>query len=148
MNSNILNVNITTQESSQANIKSLAELTEIVEGGIKVLTDGEDITRNENSVLKFSDKAYVPSDYSGLGRKYLRKNMINVEFEELLPFNGFVEDVDVESFTPEMIPDLIYYDVVNKYFVATQLISPVLKYYNSWNDITAAVPKAGKYMTP
>lgn len=39
------------------------------------IADGEDITLG--SVLKFSDKEYQADNYSGLGRVYLRKNIIN-----------------------------------------------------------------------
>ena len=44
------------------------------ESGVKA--DEEDIT-DINGELKFKDKAYVPANYSGLGRKYLRKNIVN-----------------------------------------------------------------------
>lgn len=44
------------------------------ESGVKA--DEEDIT-DLNGELKFKDKAYAPANYSGLGRKYLRKNLVN-----------------------------------------------------------------------
>lgn len=47
------------------------------------ITDSEDIIAETNSAnqvsLKFADKTYNEADYSGLGRIYLRKNVINVE---------------------------------------------------------------------
>ena len=39
--------------------------------------DEEDITQNQSSVLKFKDKEYDEADFSGLGRTYLRKNIVN-----------------------------------------------------------------------
>ena len=53
--------------------------------------DGEDLTqvdicggnsKNEVNVLKFADKEYNPATFSGLGRKYLRKNIVEVEQED------------------------------------------------------------------
>lgn len=48
-------------------------------GSIINLADDEDIfsTGGEPSVLKFADKNYNPLNYSGLGRVYLRKNIVN-----------------------------------------------------------------------
>lgn len=39
--------------------------------------DNEDITSNSDFELKFADKKYQPSEYSGYGRVYLRKNIYN-----------------------------------------------------------------------
>lgn len=39
------------------------------------LPDDEDIT-SVNNLLKFADKDYLPTSYSGLGRVYLRKNLV------------------------------------------------------------------------
>lgn len=39
------------------------------------LADGEDIA-SVNGVLKFADKQYNPNSYSGMGRAYLRKNVV------------------------------------------------------------------------
>lgn len=39
--------------------------------------DEEDITQNQSSVLKFKDKVYDEANFSGLGRTYLRKNIVN-----------------------------------------------------------------------
>lgn len=49
-------------------------------GDIDNLPDGEDLTtRNFNGteVLSFADKKYLPTSFSGLGRKYLRKNFVD-----------------------------------------------------------------------
>lgn len=45
-------------------------------GGGGVPADEEDITQ-EKGVLQFKDKEYDDTDYSGLGRVYLRKNIVN-----------------------------------------------------------------------
>lgn len=45
-------------------------------GSITNLPDDEDLTVNENNQLKFADKAYNENDFTGYGRKFLRKNMI------------------------------------------------------------------------
>lgn len=37
--------------------------------------DEEDITSDDNNKLKFADKSYDAAQFSGLGRKYLRKNI-------------------------------------------------------------------------
>lgn len=53
--------------------------------------DGEDLTqvdvcggnsKNEVNVLKFADKDYNPGIFSGLGRVYLRKNIVDIEQED------------------------------------------------------------------
>lgn len=44
--------------------------------------DEEDLTlveKNDRSIVKFKDKNYSPLEYSGLGRKYLRKNVVSVK---------------------------------------------------------------------
>lgn len=44
--------------------------------GVVNLADEEDITSKQNK-LKFKDKEYNPAQYNGMGRIYLRKNMID-----------------------------------------------------------------------
>lgn len=53
--------------------------------------DGEDLTevdacggngKQEINVLKFADKKYNSTNFSGLGRKYLRKNLVEVEEDD------------------------------------------------------------------
>lgn len=39
--------------------------------------DDEDIIKDNNRTLKFADKIYAPEKFSGLGRVYLRKNIVN-----------------------------------------------------------------------
>ena len=45
-------------------------------GGVVNLADEEDITSKQNK-LKFKDKEYNPAQFSGLGKLYLRKNIID-----------------------------------------------------------------------
>ncbi len=49
-------------------------------GTVTNLADDEDLTTkttfDDVSVIKFADKIYMPSNFSGKGRKYLRKNII------------------------------------------------------------------------
>lgn len=45
-------------------------------------TDDEDITKDIDLTLKFADKEYNPANFSGLGRVYLRKNIVEVEQED------------------------------------------------------------------
>lgn len=46
-------------------------------GNITNLPDEEDLTVSENNVLKLKDKEYNPYNYSGMGRVYLRKHIVN-----------------------------------------------------------------------
>ena len=51
-----------------------------IEGDVTNAPDEEDLTSENNGnhdVLKFKDKAYMPTIASGLGRQYLRKNFVN-----------------------------------------------------------------------
>lgn len=49
----------------------------VIEGDVTNAPDEEDITSDNNDLLKFKDKPHSPTIYSGLGRKYLRKNLVN-----------------------------------------------------------------------
>ena len=62
-------------------------------GAITNFPDDEDLTVKDGK-LKFKDKAYDPNNYSGFGRKYLRRNMVD----------------GVNTLTQEMIsePNVIY----------------------------------------
>ncbi len=49
---------------------------------VNVVPDEEDITgirSGDKTVIKFKDKQYNPDEFSGLGRVYLRKNIVDVE---------------------------------------------------------------------
>lgn len=68
---------------NQWNILSLwTELSNLIMGDIAII-DSEDIVTEVNSAnqvsLKFADKVYNTADYSGLGRIYLRKNIVTVK---------------------------------------------------------------------
>lgn len=62
-------------------IKQTVTEVENVNATITNLADDEDITSVDDgtgsNVLKFKDKAYNPLTYSGMGRKILRKNIVN-----------------------------------------------------------------------
>lgn len=56
-------------------------------GTITNFADDEDLTTVDNA-LKLADKTYDPITYSGMGRKYLRKNIVggkNILTQEMLP---------------------------------------------------------------
>ena len=68
---------ILAQELNEA-VASITPIT--IEGNVTNAPDEEDLTsynNGEEDVLRFKDKAYTPLTYSGLGRKYLRKNIVN-----------------------------------------------------------------------
>lgn len=74
-----------------------------VEGDVTITNnpDYEDLTQNEGGQLKFADKEYNSASYSGLGRVYLRKNIVG----------------GVNTLTQAMLPDantiyIIQYDYV------------------------------------
>ena len=53
----------------------------------QILKTNEDLDFDENNKLKFSDKEYSEKDYSGLGRVYLRKNIVanrNILTQEMI----------------------------------------------------------------
>lgn len=136
-------------EEAAEEVLTFEDRLETVEG-MQLIPDEEDLTVTNDRKLKLKDKDNTPADFSGLGRVFLRKNILGTIFDKLLPFNGFVDDVTIETFSPIMIPDNIYFDRVNKVFVATQLVfsQQEVKYYQSWNDSASGEPKAGEYMAP
>lgn len=50
----------------------------VIEGDVVNAPDEEDLT-SVNNLLKFKNKAYFPEYFSGLGRVFLRKNIVNGE---------------------------------------------------------------------
>lgn len=51
------------------------------------IPDNEDLTKNKSGELQLSDRSYSPSDFSGMGYKILRKNMVagkNVLTQEMI----------------------------------------------------------------
>lgn len=63
---------ITDTEALNQALNTLEEHSDRLEN----LADNEDIT-SVNDVLKFANKDYSPTSYSGLGRVYLRKNFVD-----------------------------------------------------------------------
>lgn len=63
---------ITDTEALNQALNTLEEHSDRLEN----LADNEDIT-SVNGVLKFANKDYSPTTYSGLGRVYLRKNVVD-----------------------------------------------------------------------
>lgn len=72
--------------------------------------DNEDLTLVEQegiNVIKFKDKVYAPVNYSGLGRKYLRKNIVTVPSKTLSENYVYTEGsiIDVANYSiGETIP--------------------------------------------
>lgn len=72
-------------------IKGIVSLNNVVEtGNVKyypLRADEEDLTTEGGKYFKFADKQYDPSNHSGLGRIYLRKNMVegkNILTQEMI----------------------------------------------------------------
>ena len=60
-------------------VSSYEELPYINTGGVVTNNpDNEDLTAVEKE-LKFADKSYTPAAFSGMGRRYLRKNILNTK---------------------------------------------------------------------
>ena len=73
INNGTLNcINTTIQQ-----FNGTANLTGNYKLGNFLYTDDEDITKDIDSTLKFADKEYNPANFSGLGRVYLRKNIVD-----------------------------------------------------------------------
>lgn len=71
------------KRKNQWNEESLwKDLIRLIAGSIATLPDEEDLTAtNENgiNVIKFKDKTYNPDNFSGKGRVFLRKNIVQVK---------------------------------------------------------------------
>ena len=105
----------------------------VIEGDVTNAPDEEDLTSNANHLLQFKNNAYSPLEFSGLGRKYLRKNI--APLSESAPFNGFVEGVTAEE-TLLGTPTHIFWDRMNTRFVG---IKDGI-YYAAWTDDDNYVP--------
>lgn len=106
------------------------------------VADGEDIIAvtktqpTEQQVLMLADKAYHPASFSGLGRKYLRKNIIPIEHEYRV-FGGFVENVEVETHSATITsgsPLNVVFDRVKEVFLYGVGLGRTKKYYMSWSS--------------
>lgn len=91
-------------------IRNLYKGTATITGNptyIDYLADEEDVT-TENGILKFKDKEHSSSDFSGLGRKYLRKNIIdgkNILTQEMIsnPNTRYIIQYDYDLNEQEII---------------------------------------------
>ena len=77
---------------------------------------------NEHTAeIRLKDKEYEPHNFSGLGRKYLRKNIVPIIDGEYRIFAGFVENVPLTDTTfygnTETPTDEFYWDRVHECFV-------------------------------
>ena len=64
-------------ESLSPAVKQMIETGAGKPGSITNLPDEEDITVTDANTLQFKDKEYNPYNYSGMGRVYLRKHIVN-----------------------------------------------------------------------
>ena len=64
-------------ESLSPAVKQMIETGGGKPGSITNLPDEEDITVTDANTLQFKDKEYNPYNYSGMGRVYLRKHIVN-----------------------------------------------------------------------
>lgn len=108
--------------------------------------DYEDITKNGNSELKFAEKDYDSEKFSGLGRKYLRKNLRYVDYDTILRFDGFVENAHISQ-TTRRVPTFYYFDTIRKSFLGAELVNGNLTYYALIMNPGGLDPNPG-YTTP
>lgn len=102
--------------------------------------NNEDIDLNASDQLQFANKLYDASAFSGLGRVYLRKNIVELNLTDKY-FDGFVSNVLVQDVGTSSIPDAICFDTKRKMFVARVGLSWYL-YWSSdedYNPITRDV---------
>lgn len=69
----------------------------IVSNSESVVADNEDITSiigdNNTNIIKFADKEYLPSKFNGLGRVYLRKNVVegkNILTQDMVRYSNTI----------------------------------------------------------
>ena len=104
------------------------------------IADEEDLTMvsvDERPAIQLRDKAYEPEKHSGLGRKYLRKN---VTYDvEIVHFGGFVENVAIEPIGVAITDgnsSNVVYDRIRKAFLYREQkdsLTPA-KYYDTWTS--------------
>ncbi len=98
--------------------------------------DEEDLTVVNNKI-QLKDKAYAPNDHSGLGRVYLRKNLVDVS----VPFDGFLEEPVTTDMMilPTSTPDKVYWGIVSgsdtEGFIGAYLRDGVYKYSTGWINV-------------
>lgn len=71
--------NIHIQDGSITLDKLSEGVKQLIKSGGKItnIPDDEDLTVGENNQLKFADKEYNPNNFTGYGRKYLRRNIVD-----------------------------------------------------------------------
>lgn len=105
----------------------------VIQGDVQNAPDEVDLTSTPDNLLKFKDNIYNPVLWSGMGRIYLRKNIIPES--ENYQFDGFVNDVPTEGeFDGE--PDAVLWDRINTVFVGKK--NDV--YYEAWTGCENYVP--------
>ena len=105
----------------------------VIQGDVQNAPDEVDLTSTADNLLKFKDNIYNPVLWSGMGRIYLRKNIIP-DAENYL-FDGFVSDVPVEG-NLEGEPDAVFWDRINTIFVCEKDGA----YYETWTACENYVP--------
>ena len=125
-------VNLVLKQSEVEQVKSINNIPISGTGNIEVVqADFEDLA-NDKGTLKLADKAYVPNDFSGMGRVYLRKNMINAS----LHFADIISDLpSTETETLFGSCDEIVYETTNSRFLAVKNTSEGKKYYPNYQFI-------------
>lgn len=77
------------------------------------------------------DRPYIPEAYSGMGKVYLKKNLVYSG----LHFSRFVVDLNpIEQTSLNGSPDEIVYETSSERFVGIKRNGIVVKYYISWLD--------------
>lgn len=122
-------VNLVLKQSEVEQVKSINNIPLSGAGNIEVVqADFEDLANDKGS-LKLADKAYVPNDFSGMGRVYLRKNMINAS----LHFADIISDLpSTETETLFGSCDEIVYETTNNRFLAVKHTNDGKKYYPNY----------------
>jgi hypothetical protein len=105
----------------------------VIQGDVTNAPDEEDLTSDAQHLLKFKDRAYSPLNFSGLGMKILRKNILPLN--DSVAFNGFLEGVIAEE-TLAGTPELIFWDRMNTRFMGIK--DGV--YYADWSNSDNYVP--------
>lgn len=135
-----------TEEFSDVRQKAAADddalQTQITDNDTRIrnIADEEDLTMvsvDEQPAIKLKDKAYEPEKYSGLGRKYLRKN-ITYDIK-IVHFGGFVENVAVQAIGAVITngnSSNVVYDRIRKSFLYMEKkdLGTPAKYYDVWTS--------------
>ena len=127
----IIEQNNETNVLQEQSINSIESRVSTLEDNTYNTTDDEDLTIIDNK-YKFADKNYNPTEFSGKGRVYLRKNIITIE--EVDPNDSNVTIQRRVNFLPElMVTDknkiyILQYDYVLRGGTITMPEGSVLQY--------------------